>query len=112
MTLAFLADEHVPRVLVSTLRSHGYTVTTAQERYGQDTDDDVMLADCADDGLVLLTNDRDFVELADSVEHAGVLLYTSTNPSPAALVQAVERLEQFVGPEELAGRLVWIEDWT
>lgn len=56
--LSFLADEHVPSVVVTTLRAHGYFVALAKERYGERTVDRELLEAGSADDRVLLTNDR------------------------------------------------------
>lgn len=75
--IAFCADEHVPQAVVSALRSNGYTVGTATEEPGSETVDTELLSWCADEGRVLITNDRDFVELSSDIDHAGIILYST-----------------------------------
>ncbi|EMA36746.1 DUF5615 family PIN-like protein [Halococcus hamelinensis] len=111
MTVRFFADEHVPSAVTATLRSNGYTVITAQERYGRESVDEALLEECAHDGLVVLTNDRDFIELDDEIEHAGIVVYTTPNPNPSEFAVAIERVERFFAADELANQLVWLENW-
>ena len=111
MSVSFLADEHVPRVLTSTLRSNGYTAVTAQEQYGHESIDETILRDCGDAGLVVLTNDRDFLTLNETTDHAGIVLYTAQNPSPATFVEAIDQVVHFLAPDELANRVVWLDEW-
>ena len=111
MTVSFLADEHVPRVLTSTLRSNGYMVVTAQERYGHESVNETILQDCGDAGLAVLTNDRDFIALDETTDHAGIVLYTAQNPSPATFVGALDRVLQFHTSDELANQVVWLDEW-
>lgn len=111
MTTALFADEHVPSAITTTLRSNGYTVVTAQERYGQESVDAELLRDCEQDGLVVLTNDRDFVELHATTDHAGIIVYTTPNPSPSEVAVAVDRITGSFATEELVNQLVWLENW-
>ena len=111
MTVQLFADEHVPSAVTATLRSNGYTVVTAQERYGQDSVDTELLRDCGRDGLAVLTNDRDFVELHDRIDHAGIVVYTTPNPSPSAVAVAIDRIERSFTDDELRDQLVWLESW-
>jgi predicted nuclease of predicted toxin-antitoxin system len=111
VTVRLFADEHVPSAVTATLRSNGYTVVTAQERYGQDSVDIELLRDCGRDGLVVLTNDRDFVELNDRADHAGIVVYTTPNPSPSAVAVAIDRIERSFADDELQDQLVWLESW-
>jgi hypothetical protein len=109
---SILADEDVPRVVVTALQSSGYDVTRAADRYGEGTDDAALLADAADREEVLLTHDRDFIALAAATDHNGVFVLTSQSPEPGAVVRGVDRLTATVTAGELANELVWIEDWA
>jgi hypothetical protein len=112
--LAFLADEHVPRVFLTTLRSSGYTVERAQDRYGQRSIDETILDDCRDDGLAVLTNDRDFVRLGEERDHAGIVMYTDRNrllDAPLEGVGAVDRINRYYSPDAISGNIEWLENW-
>lgn len=68
--LAFLADEHVNRAYVSVLRSSGYRVDWFDgDEYEEGCDGEVLLARAKHYGLVTITNDGDFVELANRTAH-------------------------------------------
>lgn len=79
MTVEFCADEHVPSVFVTTLRSNGYPVVRADEILGESTEDERLLEHCATEEYVLLTHDKkDFGgEVGAAVSHAGVVVYTN-----------------------------------
>ena len=112
--LSLLVDEHVPRVFTGALRSTGFDVTTAQERYGQESVDSSILDDCAETGTVVLTNDRDFVRTADERDHAGVVMYTDrrfrlddpTNPA-GALVE----MNRYYSKDGMANTVEWLDNW-
>jgi len=111
--LALLADEHVPRVFVATLRSSGYTIERAQDRYGQRSVDETILDDCRDDGLVVLTNDRDFVRIGKERDHAGIVMYTDRNRSldaPLEAVGAVDRIDRHYSPDAISENMEWLEN--
>lgn len=112
MSLSILADEAVERVVVTALRSNGYDVAIADERYGEGTIDEDILEDAAEHGEAVLTHDRDFVALAASHDHAGVLTITSQSPNPGAVVQAIDRLMTVFTRAELENELVWVEEWA
>ncbi|MEM4782257.1 MAG: hypothetical protein QXG03_11960 [Halalkalicoccus sp.] len=44
MSTRILVDEHVPRVLSTTLESNGYRVERADEVFGEETVDEALLA--------------------------------------------------------------------
>lgn len=66
--LEFCADEHVPQAAVNALRSNGYEVDAATDAHGTDTIDMDLLMWCDDNDVILLPNDRDFVELPEFLQ--------------------------------------------
>lgn len=109
-----LADEHVPSVFTTTLRSNGFDVTAAQARYGQGSVDATILDDCENEGLVVLTNDRDFVRMADERPHAGVVIYTDRRfllEEPIEAVEAFARIARHYTPDEMRNSVEWLDNW-
>ena len=112
--LRFLADEHVPSLFVSSLRSNGFEVAMAQEVYGHGTADEDLMADCADSGYIVLTHDRDFVRLADERDHAGALVYDSPLvlvEDPLAATEAAVRIDDYYDHDEFEGVVEWLDGW-
>lgn len=109
--LSFLADEHVPNVVVTALRSNGYRVEIAKDRHGEGTVDSELLADASGRNLVLLTNDRDFVSHGSDLDHTGVVIYVTPELSPGAFVRAVGRIDHHYTPETMQNNVEWLEDW-
>ena len=62
--LSFLADEHVKRSYVHALRAHGFDVVAVAEGAETGERDAVHLERSSQQNLVVLTNDDDFVRLA------------------------------------------------
>lgn len=112
--LSFLADEHVPRVFTHSLRSNGFSVTTAQEKYGEESIDQSILQESAAEETVVLTNDRDFVRMADDYDHAGIIMYTDRRfliDQPTTAVEAVARVNRYYSPDEIRNQVEWLENW-
>ncbi|RXK47423.1 DUF5615 family PIN-like protein [Halorientalis pallida] len=109
--LSFCTDEHVPHAFVSALESNGFSVVTAAGEHGQDTVDEELLAWCGDSDRVLVTNDRDFVELDEQVNHAGLVIYTSQAISPSDFARAIRRVDRQFGAKEMRDVLVWLDQW-
>lgn len=109
--LEFCADEHVPQAAVNALRSNGYEVDAATDVHGTDTVDIDLLTWCDDNDLILLTNDRDFVELTEGTDHAGVIIYISQGLSAAEFARGVRRIDRQFTPESIRHSLVWLEEW-
>jgi predicted nuclease of predicted toxin-antitoxin system len=105
----FLADENVPRPVIERLRTDGFTVRSIFEESRGIGDTDVLaLADAA--GLILITQDHDFGELAilRRMPVAGVLLLELARLS---LREQVERVAGFlsIDPADLVGKLTVVE---
>lgn len=113
--MGVLTDEHVPSVFVTTLRSNGYDVVEANDVFGEATDDEHLLQYCGTNGHVLFTNDRDFAgALCQTVDHAGVVVYTDVNyprDEPEDAVRTLERVFAHYPPDELTNELVWLDQW-
>lgn len=109
--MTFLADEHVPRVFVTTLRSNGYEVREAKATLGAATADKRLLEYCGEHGYLLITHDKkDFAgDLREAVSHAGIVIYTDGNylrDEPEAAVRTLERVLDAYPRDELADALV------
>ena len=116
MPSSFVTDEHVPSVFVTTLRSSGHDVIEANDVFGEATDDQRLLRYCGENGHVLITHDRtDFTgELTDTLDHAGIAVYTDTNflrDDPEGAVRTLERVLSQYPPDELTDEVVWLDHW-
>jgi predicted nuclease of predicted toxin-antitoxin system len=113
--MAILTDEHVPRVVITTLRSNGHEVVKANTVFGEATNDAQLLRYCREHEHVLLTHDRDFAgDLSETIEHAGIVVYSDVNflrDCPEDAVRALERVFRYYPPEELHDEVVWLDQW-
>lgn len=109
-----LADEHVPRVFLTVLEAEGFEVETVQQRFGQRTDDRRIIERSSAADLVLLTNARDFLELADIDEHAGLVLYSDWTvllDAPRAAASALGEIDQAYSQDDFRNRVEWLDGW-
>jgi predicted nuclease of predicted toxin-antitoxin system len=113
--VALLTDEHVPSVFVTTLRSNGHEVVEARDAIGAGTNDEHLLAYCGENDHILVTHDKkDFTRHAETVDHAGVVIYTDSNflrEDPESAVRALERVFSHYPPDELTDEIVWLDQW-
>ena len=114
--MRFVTDEHVPRVFVTTLRSNGHDVDRARDRLGEATDDTELLRLTADEGAVLITHDKKDspARVGESVEHAGIVVYTDPNwlrDDPNDAVRVLERATSYYSKDELHNAVVWLDQW-
>jgi predicted nuclease of predicted toxin-antitoxin system len=113
--MGILTDEHVPRVVITTLRSNGHKVVEANDVFGEATDDAQLLRYCSEHDYVLLTHDRDFAgALSESIDHTGIVVYSDANflrDCPEDAVRALERVFRYYPPEDLSDEVVWLDQW-
>jgi len=95
-----MVDESTGMAVVNYLRSLGYDVLAVAETISQAADSDV-LARASSEGRILVTNDKDFGELAFRVGQVhqgvqGVLLLRLQDESPTNCVRVLKAvLEQY-----------------
>jgi predicted nuclease of predicted toxin-antitoxin system len=109
--LRFFADEHVKSAYVTILRSNGYEVSAVGRDYESGVEDDEHLERCRNERRVIITNDDDFVRLAENRPHAGVIRYEKQSHSPKKFLRAVMRIDEFFSPEEMRDHIEWLEGW-
>jgi len=61
--------------------------------------------------LVVLTNDDDFVRLAQDHPHAGIIFYSDQHHEPSEFVTAVRRIDRFFSPGDMENHVEWLENW-
>lgn len=110
--LAFCTDENVPRAFATALDSNGFIVLDADEERGENTVDETLLQWASSNECILVTNDRDFIELDGEYDHAGIVVYSDQALSPGEFVKAVRRLNRRYSPDEMRNELVWLANWT
>jgi len=109
--LRFCVDEHVPHSFVTALDSNGYEVVGAVDEHGVETVDADLLTWASTKELVLVTNDRDFLELDAETDHAGILVYTTQSLSPGEFVTAVRRIDRRFSSSDVQDEVIWLEGW-
>jgi predicted nuclease of predicted toxin-antitoxin system len=105
----FLADENVPRPIIERLRLDGFTVHAIAEKDAGAPDADVLAA-ANQGGLILITQDQDFGELAIlwQLPVVGIVLLEVAR---LQLKTQVERVAQLVAADHASfpGNLTVIE---
>jgi len=105
----FLADESCDFVVVKTLRTSGYDVSAIVE-IAAGADDEAVLAMARTDARIVLTEDKDFGNLArlGRSEDAGVILIRFPADARSALSRAIVDLVTELG-DRLIGSFVVLE---
>lgn len=114
-TARILLDEHVGRVFERLLRERGHEVEQAKDRFGEYTTDDALLQWCADNDVVLVTNNAsDFEPLHRKHDHAGILLYYEQalpDTDPEGLARTVDEVFNQYGTDGVKNELVDLGEW-
>ena len=101
--LEFCTDEHVPRAYLTALESNGFSVVAGV--------DEPLLEWATSSERVLVTNDRDFVELDAKHDHAGLVVYTDQALTPGEFARAIRRVDRQFTPDSIRNELVWLNSW-
>jgi hypothetical protein len=110
-----LLDEHVGRIFERLLSERGYDVVQAKDQLGEHTNDVELFQWCADEALVLLTNNaKDFEPLHRTHDHAGMLLYYDQklpDNDPEGLARTVDEVFSQYGSTGIENELVDPGEW-
>lgn len=109
-------DENIDQDIVDPLRLYGITVVTTEEAGMKGERNDVLqLAKATELGCVLLTHDRDFIEINEAVNdlwliegttHAGII-YIERGRTIDRIVSELKRIHDEWSPEQMAN-LFWV----
>jgi hypothetical protein len=110
--LRLYADECVDGRIVDGLRRRGVDIVTAAEQHLLQATDEAQGARAAELGRLVVTADRDFIELAHKSfaaggRHAGVIYIKPRAPIGDA-IRAIALLAQGLEPAELESRIEWV----
>jgi predicted nuclease of predicted toxin-antitoxin system len=108
--MKFLADENVEKPIVDCLRQQGFDVRYVSEEV-RSLKDDVILALANRENRILITNDKDFGEMAFRLHRArtGIfLLRFHRDDAEWKALRLAQFLEQYQQP--LTGRFVVLRD--
>jgi hypothetical protein len=106
-SIALYIDEQFPINLAVELRNHGVDVLTTQEAQRAGTPDEDQLNYATTHGRVLVTQDKDFLELAISHYHLGII-YARQSLQPGIIVEDLVLIAKAAKPEELEQQIWWL----
>jgi hypothetical protein len=109
--LSFLADEHVKRAYITALRANGFDVVAIAEGDSTGRKNQFHLTTSETRGLVILTNDDDFVRVGRETPHAGIIYYSRQDHEPGDFATAIRRIDHYFEPAEMNGHIEWLENW-
>lgn len=104
----YFMDEHVAGAIASALRKRGVDVLTVAEAGLLGAEDEDLLAFVREEQRVIVTQDRDFLQLAArEASHPGVV-YAPQECSIGEMVRMLDLLFQVSDAEEMEGRVEYI----
>ena len=109
VTIRFHLDEHVPHAIAEGLRRRGIDVTTTVDAGLRGASDAVHLAYALEQGRVIVTNDPDFLVLAQrDVPHMGIAYCDQERRSIGEMIRRLVLLWERHSAEALRGRIVFL----
>lgn len=106
--IRYVTDEHVPAAIARGLRKRGVDVLMVSEAGLLGTEDGDLLTFVRGKQRVIVTQDRDFLQLAaQEANHSGVV-YAPQERSIGEMVRMLDLLFQVSDAEEMEGRVEYL----
>ncbi len=104
--IRFLLDQHVPHAIARGLRLRGVAVLTAGDAGLLTKPDEEIAAYALREGLVIFTQDDDFLKLnARGVPHAGIVYSQQERRKPGEVVRFLKLLCDCLDSEDMRGEV-------
>ncbi len=107
--IRFHLDEHVHHGIARALAERGIDVTTTTDTGLLGADDGDQLAFAHASGRVIITNDADFLRLAQQgIAHHGVVYYAPGTRTVGEVVRYLCLMHDCLEPDEMVGRVEYL----
>lgn len=107
--IRFYLDEHIPVAIADGLRRRGIDVTRAQEVGLRQADDVSHLEYARREGMVLITQDSDFLKFhAQGIDHAGIIYFRQGTHSIGKVVAFLTLVHQILDAAEIHGKVQFL----
>lgn len=108
MAIKYYTDEHVSPAIVSGLRRRGIEVLSAKEVGMLTVADEKHLEFAAAQGMVIFTQDDDFLRLhAAGISHGGII-YAHQRMPIGQIIQGLTLVYQILTPEEMQNHVEFL----
>ena len=107
--IRFHLDENVNPAIAIGLRRYGIDVTTTVEAGLRGTSDEAQLEFARKTGRIIVTQDRDFLIIANSGEtHRGIAYCQKGQRSIGEIIESLVLIYEVLKPEELVGQVEFL----
>lgn len=104
----YFTDEHIAPAVASGLRKRGVDVLTIAEAGLLGAEDEDLLRFVGDEERVIVTQDRDFLQIAAQHGDPPGIVYAPQGRSIGEIVRLLDLLAQVSDAEEMQGRIEYI----
>jgi uncharacterized protein with PIN domain len=105
--IKFYTDEQVPKAVIKGLRQRGADVLTVPEAGMMGASDSEQLKRAAREGRVILTQDDDFLRLAASESHSGIV-YAHQQTPIGEVIRGLMLIHQVLSAEDMHGQIEYL----
>jgi len=108
--IRYFLDEHVAEPVAVGLRGRGLDVLTVRESGRKGQSDDLQLAFAHDAGRMIVTQDADYLALANEGRlHAGIAFIPSGRIPIGSLIRALATLHQEQSADQVRGMVIYLK---
>lgn len=101
-------DEHIPYAVVRGLKAKGIEAVSIHEENISSISDAHLLDYCTQKGRIILTNDSDFLKLAKTKSHSGIVYLLSQYTTVGDIIRAIVRLIDTYSTEDFSDAIFYI----
>jgi predicted nuclease of predicted toxin-antitoxin system len=106
----FVLDEHIHRQVQAQLRRRGIEARTVHELGRRGASDEEHVRWAAREGWVVVTGDKDFLRIARTEPHAGILFIARGRANIGFLVRTLTAAFEAETMESLAGHVKYLRE--
>lgn len=106
--IQFHLDEHIDPEIAAALRRHGVDVTTTLDAGLRSADDKTQLDFICKEGRVMVTDDPDFIRLAGTHSHPGIVIAHRRLLSVGEIIRRLVLVYEVLTPQEMADHIEFL----
>lgn len=107
MEIKFLADEHIDLDAVISLQKRGVAIVSINQTNLRGKSDSEIIEYAKKFQMAIVTRDKDFLGLAKSIPHNGIV-YLTKQLNAGAIVRELEKISLIYRNEDIVGQVVYM----